>query len=145
MTRTNGREITASWNELSLVDARGFVIAYGLNYTSESGREYQLLVPENQTNASVEGLDRELSYSVSVSGITVAGTGVATDAVVVEGTSLFMLITYYFLSHIVSTLADKLLFQLQMIGNISCESWKVTILHNPTSRLLFSTKFFNAW
>ena len=55
----------------------------------------------------------------------------------VQAAFLFMLITYYFLSHIVSTLADELLFQLQMIGNISCESWKVTTLHNHTPRLLF--------
>ena len=84
------QSMTATWDALSLVDARGFIIGYSLTYVSveEHPSSAQLVVKGNVTTAMVERLSPDLSYSVMVSGITVAGTGPSSDvSVIVEGMS----------------------------------------------------------
>ena len=42
-------------------------------------------VPGNQTSVVVGGLDPELAYSLTVSGITIAGVGLPSDPIIGEG------------------------------------------------------------
>ena len=90
--RTSPTTMDVSWRPLTLFEARGFVTFYSIAYTpTPNSRRQQASQDTMYMNASadsdsvtIEGLDGDLTYSVTVSAGTRAGIGVESDAVIVE-------------------------------------------------------------
>ena len=71
-----------SWRPLNLSEARGFVTFYSITYTPTPNSRRQQASDTMYVNASadlssvtIEGLDGDLAYSVTVSASTTAGIG----------------------------------------------------------------------
>ena len=82
--------MAVSWRPLTLSEARGFVVFYSIAYTpTPNTRRRQAPQDTMYVNASadsssvtVEGLDGDLTYSVTMAAATRAGIGVQSEAVV---------------------------------------------------------------
>ena len=90
--RTTPTSMDVSWRPLTLSEARGFVTFYSIAYTpTPNSRRRQASQDTMYVNASadsssvtIQGLDGDLAYSVTVAAATTAGIGVESDAVVVD-------------------------------------------------------------
>ena len=89
--RTSPTTMAVSWRPLTLSEARGFVIFYGIAYTPTSNSRrrqapqdmMRVNASADSSNVTIMGLDRKLGYSVTVSAITRAGKGPQSRAVMV--------------------------------------------------------------
>lgn len=84
MERTSPTTMEVSWRPLTLSEARGFVTFYSIAYTpTPNSRRRQAPQDTMYVNASadsssvtIEGLDGDLAYTVTVTANTIAGSGV---------------------------------------------------------------------
>ena len=75
------------WKPLTLEEARGFITSYIVTYSSTESRRRKrttstVEVAGDQTSATIDDLDPNVQYSVSVAAITTAGTGVSSDPII---------------------------------------------------------------
>ena len=92
VARTSPTTIYVSWRPLTLSEARGFVTFYSIAYTpTPNSRRRQAPQDTMYVNASadsssvtIQGLDGDLAYSVTVAGGTRAGIGISSNIVTVE-------------------------------------------------------------
>ncbi len=90
--RTSSTTMDVSWRPLTLSEARGFVTFYSIAYTpTPNSRRRQASQDTMYTNASadsssvtIQGLDGDLAYSVTVAAGTKAGIGVQSTSLVAE-------------------------------------------------------------
>ncbi len=90
--RTSPTTMNVSWRPLALSEARGFVIFYSIVYTpTPNSRRRQASQDTMYMNSSadsssvtIEGLDRDLAYSVTVAASTRAGIGLRSTSFVAE-------------------------------------------------------------
>ena len=90
--RTSPTTMDVSWRPLTLFEARGFVTFYSIAYTpTPNSRRRQPSQDTMYVNASadsssvtIEGLDGDLAYSVTVSAGTRAGIGAESTIIAVE-------------------------------------------------------------
>ena len=77
MLRVNATHMIVSWTALSLVEARGHIIYYTVNYwpTSNSEDIKSINVPHNITRVEISDLLSGETYIVQVSASTLAGEG----------------------------------------------------------------------
>lgn len=82
--------MSVSYAPLTLVQARGFIVHYVVEYEPKVGsrrrkrQAMRVLVAPEESHVIISGLNPKLSYTVSVSAATIAGQGPAT-ASVIEG------------------------------------------------------------
>ena len=89
--RTSPTIMDVSWRPLTLSEARGFVTFYSIAYTpTPNSRRRQASQDTMYVNASadsssvtIQGLDGDLAYSVTVAAATTAGIGIQSTPVVV--------------------------------------------------------------
>ena len=90
--RTSPTAMVVSWRPLTLSEARGFVTFYSIAYTpTPNSRRRQASQDTMYVNASadsssvtIQGLDGDLAYSVTVAAATRAGIGVKSTAISVD-------------------------------------------------------------
>ena len=80
--RTSGTTMTVSWNPLSIVEAKGMVSSYTVEYApsdTQSGRRQlqQVSVSSDQSSVEIDGLDADSAYRVGVFATTGAGVSVS--------------------------------------------------------------------
>lgn len=80
-------EMLVEWKPLTLEEARGFITSYIVTYSSADGRRRKratstIEVAGDQTSVSIDDLDPNVQYSVSVAATTTAGTGVGSDPII---------------------------------------------------------------
>ena len=77
MERVNATHMIVSWTALSLVEARGHIIYYTVNYwpTSNSEDIKSINVPHNITRVEISDLLYGETYTVQVSANTSVGKG----------------------------------------------------------------------
>ena len=77
MERVNATHIIVSWTALSLVEAKGHIIYYTVNYwpTSSSEDIKSIYVPHNITRVEISDLLSGETYIVQVSASTSVGKG----------------------------------------------------------------------
>ena len=87
--RTSVTVMIASWNLLTLVEARGFVRNYTILYSPvlrrsrrQQTRAMSETVNGHTSNIIIGGLKESLGYSVQISANTGAGTGTMSHAVI---------------------------------------------------------------
>ena len=78
--RLNGTDMNVSWNQIPLLDARGFIVSYTVLYskitTNKRRRQVMFVtVPGSETSALIGDLSPSHSYQVFVSAATSAGSG----------------------------------------------------------------------
>ena len=78
MERLNATHMIVSWTALSLVEARGHIIYYTVNYwpTSSSEDIKSINVPHNITRVEISNLLSGETYIVQVSASTSVGEGI---------------------------------------------------------------------
>lgn len=80
-------EMLVEWKPLTLEEARGFITSYIVTYSSADSRRRKRAtgteeVPGDQNSVSIDDLDPDIEYSVSVAAATTAGTGVGSDPII---------------------------------------------------------------
>lgn len=80
-------EMLVEWKPLTLEEARGFITSYIVTYSSADSRRRKratgtVEVPGDQNSVSIDDLDPDIEYSVSVAAATTAGTGVGSDPII---------------------------------------------------------------
>ena len=79
--------MTVSWSPISLVEARGFPTGYIITYSSTSDERRRQVeggtrtVSADETSVTIDGLNSERQYAVSVAATTVAGAGDSSNPV----------------------------------------------------------------
>ena len=71
-----GTAITVSWRLLSLVEARGIISSYVVNYTQSTAAETQSnteVVGPNMSSVTIDSLDTNTAYDISVQAKNDAG------------------------------------------------------------------------
>ena len=89
VVRLNVTHMNVTWTKLTLEDARGFITAYTVTYEMVGLRRRKEVMeeisePENSYKV-VGGLGFTTSYSVMVSASTIAGQGISSSAITVQG------------------------------------------------------------
>ena len=86
VVRTSDTSVTVTWRRLSIVEARGIITGYTVEYkpSEQQNRQVQLVNvgPEERT-VMVAGLDPQVAYHVVVHATTAAGSSVS-DAVIIQ-------------------------------------------------------------
>ena len=90
--RTTPTSMDVSWRPLTLSEARGFVTFYSIAYTpTPNSRRRQASQDTMYVNASadsssvtIQGLDGDLAYSVTVAAATRAGIGVESNGIIAK-------------------------------------------------------------
>ena len=79
MERVNATHMIVSWTALSLVEARGHIIYYTVNYWPASYSELviRITVPHTTTSVEISDLLSGETYIVQVSASTSVGEGLA--------------------------------------------------------------------
>ena len=78
--RLNGTHMNVSWNQIPLLEAKGFIVSYTVLYskiTTYRKRRQVMFVtlPGSETNALIGDLNPSSAYKVFVSAATSAGSG----------------------------------------------------------------------
>ena len=89
VVRLNVTHMNITWTKLTLEEARGFITAYTIIYEAVGLRRRKEVMeeisePENSYKV-VGGLGFTTSYSVMVSASTIAGQGIGSSAITVQG------------------------------------------------------------
>ena len=85
MQWTSLTDLQVSWVPLTLEEARGFIKSYIVIYSSDDQRKMcdheisREVVPGDQSSVTLDGLDSNRQYSISVAAETAAGTGVRSN------------------------------------------------------------------
>ncbi len=96
LQRTSSTTVTISWEALSLIEARGFVLNYTIYYHASitvnepQANTMSITVDRNTTTITIDHLDEHLSYSVQISANNLAGHGVLSLPLSVSSTSMFL-------------------------------------------------------
>ncbi len=96
LQRTSFTTVTVSWEALSLIEARGFVLNYTIIYyqasmivNEQQSATMSITVDCNLTTITIDHLDEHLSYSVQISANNLAGHGALSLPISVSSTSMF--------------------------------------------------------
>ncbi len=101
LKRTSSTTVTVSWEALSLIEARGFVLNYTIYYQASmivnepQANTMSITVDRNITTTTINNLDERLSYSVQLSANNLAGHGVLSLPTSVSSTSMFFKLTVF--------------------------------------------------
>ncbi len=101
LQRTSPTTVTVSWETLSLIEARGFVLNYTIYYHASitvnepQANTMSITVDRNTTTITIDHLDEHLSYSVQISANNLAGLGVLSLPLSVPSTSMFFKLTIF--------------------------------------------------
>ena len=94
---TSLTELKVSWEPLTLEQARGFITAYLVSYSSEederrkrSHDSERVSVPGEETSVTLMDLDSKQKYSISVAAETAEGQGVPSVEINAPGKHLHL-------------------------------------------------------
>lgn len=86
VVRTSDTTMTVTWRRLSIVEARGIIVGYTVEYgpSEQQNGEVQLIdVGPGEGTVMITGLDPEVAYRVVVYALTAAGRSTS-DVVIVD-------------------------------------------------------------
>ena len=86
VVRTSDTSMTVTWRRLSIVEARGILTGYTMEYGpagQENVRVQLVNIGPEEGTVMIAGLDPEVTYSVVVYASTAAGRS-ASDAVIIQ-------------------------------------------------------------
>ena len=74
VSRSNLNTLKVTWNGLSLTEAQGFIDSYKISYATLARRRSStngfIIVPGDQTSASIPDVDSNIKYGVTVAAQT---------------------------------------------------------------------------
>lgn len=130
VVRLNVTHMNVTWTKLTLEEARGFITAYTVSYEMVGVRRRkdvmeEISEPEN-SYIVVGGLGFTTSYSVMVSASTIAGQGISTSAITVQGKHCHIASESDFMSYQSLLAPAYSFFQLRIKGVPNCFEWTVS-------------------
>ena len=84
--RVNDSTMIIRWNRISIIDAKGHIQGYTVNYNPNSRRRQTVskTVGPDEDHAVINGLQSGVRYSVDVTAATSVGAGSSSDVIVVD-------------------------------------------------------------